>query len=171
MSRKTRRKQKSKKKNPETGGGDPTVLTWRVHPLRDNFARSAFALAVLLLMGGLGWMIFSDSDIITRIVVGLGTMLVLFLAMSRFFLPTVYKFDNEGFDIKNGLFRKSLYWDNFKAFKHDEGALMLSPFESPSRLRSLRAVLLLLDRKRREEIISFVHKKVAVDETTRSDTE
>jgi len=170
MSRKTRRKQK-RKKTPAAQQQKKASLTWSVNPSSESFGKSMFAVVMLLVMAALTYWLLEDVDRTFAAVGALIAMIIMFLMLSRFFLSTHYLLDDEGFQIKNGLTRKRLHWEDFKAFRHNESALMLSPFESPSRLRSLRAVLLLLDRERREEILDFVRSKVAVDETAGTDTE
>jgi hypothetical protein len=164
------RKKRSKKRQAQSPAAEQkNVLRWRVHPFAESFYKSAVAVGALFAMGALGYGIFWDFDG-WGVPAAAGSMAIFLLALSKFFLPTFYAFSPDGIEIKSLFSAKKYDWGRFRAFRHDESRVMLSPFEDPSRMRSRWAVTLLLDKKRGKEIIDFVRTKVAVDESHRADT-
>ncbi len=166
MSKKNRRKQgrKNKEQAPSRDRKKETRVSWRVHPLCEHPFKGVTAVVAVLTFGGLAYLFFDDTEY--ALLAGIGATIFLFLMLSRFFIPTVYSLSKECIEIRNGLTVKKLPWSRFKAFRYDDTCVMLSPYESPSRLRSIRAVMLLMDKKRKAEIVGFIKKEVATDETT-----
>ncbi len=115
-------------------------VTWTAHPLRSESPVKSASL-VIIIFG-------------TSVVVGLSfqsiyfaffSVVVLTVAMSRYFLPTHYAIDGQGIAILHmGVCRHHL-WSQFRRVTRHCDGLFLSPFDRPNRLDSFRGHFLRTD--------------------------
>lgn len=79
---------------------------------------------------------------------------VLLLASFRdFFLPTHFRFDDQGITISGALrATRKFPWNRFRSFIVDRNGLFLSPYTKPRWLESQRGVFLALSCDQRQEV-------------------
>lgn len=114
-----------------------TPFTWTSHPLRDEpMPKSVFLILIILSSSFIiGWSFQSYTFALVSCV-------LLSTAMSRYFLPTRYTLDENGFVITHLGFKKTYAWSQFhRADPHPDG-IFLSPFTKPHRLDTFRGQFL-----------------------------
>ena len=130
------------------------TLSWRSHPVVDDFPRSALLVlvsaAVCVAMGvsfgGVGY--------------GLLAAALLGASLARYFLPTWYALDESGAAVRFlGQARRIPWAEVRRATVHRVG-VFLSPFERPSRLDSFRGTLLRFAGNA-DEVVAFVQERLA----------
>ncbi len=128
-------------------------MRWFSHPLVENKKRSVILFLFLCgifyftyLYYGLSWMFF--------------VMLVLFLSLFSYFVPTEYIFTEQEIIIKGLLFERKFLWSHFKRYYVDNRGIFLSPFSNPTRLENFRGVYIRFGKGDRDAIIRFVKRKI-----------
>ncbi|MFH1421469.1 MAG: hypothetical protein ABIH42_01955 [Planctomycetota bacterium] len=87
---------------------------------------------------------------------------ILFLSMSKFFLPTQYCADNNGISYSFLGIKKFREWKTFKnAYFHSTG-IHLAPFEQPSSLDSFRGLFILYGKGNKAEIKDFITTQIQI---------
>jgi len=87
-------------------------------------------------------------------------MLVLFLSLFSYFVPTEYIFTEQEIIIKGLLFERKFLWSHFKRYYVDNRGIFLSPFSNPTRLENFRGVYIRFGKGDRDAIIRFVKRKI-----------
>lgn len=113
--------------NPDNANG---AFTWRVHPATEHLGRLcagvaliiAFAAAAGLAAGSYLWSIFA--------------LIVLMIALNRFFLPSRFELDDEGITARYPFRTRRMKWSQLRRFAHDDEGGVLSPRRRPSRLNA-----------------------------------
>jgi len=129
------------------------MLQWRSFPLKEEPFRALLVLSIsaLFLYIAYDW---TEMWFLVMLCGG-----VLFLSLRRFFLPTVYRLDEEGVTIITGGWESRRRWSEFKnAYFHKIG-VHLSPFERPSWLDSFRGLFLRYSGNG-EEVERFVRERL-----------
>ena len=138
-------------KNGSLDGGE--TLEWNVYPARSHPRKTAIALCVIAAFclfvlwrtNAVIWAVFSAA--------------VLFLSLSRFFLPTHYTLTPGHLIINFMGIRRKKAWSEFRRADGVKGGVFLSPFAQPTRLDNYRG-LLLLCRNNKPEVLEFVQKRI-----------
>ena len=159
MSRKSKRRRKAARRD-EKSDAPSKALTWRVHPFAQSMMKSVIAIAAVLGMGGLGYWAFVDLGIEMGVLFGVGTSVVLFVALHKFFLPTTYVLSKDSIEVKR-LFRSiTADWERFRSFNNDDAGVLLSPYDSPTRKAMFRSLFLMFDDSRKEEILDYLRRRL-----------
>lgn len=118
--------------------GDPP-LVWTVHPAARRRPAAAGALAVIALAGlaaaevggGIGW--------------GTAAIVFLVLAVSPFLLPTHYRLDDEGVEVRHlgGVRRRA--WSEVRRVEPVPGGVLVSPYRVASFRDRVRGIVLRVD--------------------------
>jgi hypothetical protein len=127
--------------------------TWRVHPLRENWTRSALLLLFLLLLfSGVYWLFQSVS------VTLLSTIFVT-SSLYRYFVPFRYELYEHELVVSAPFYRVTKSWSDFRSFYTDNNGVLLSPFAKPSRLENFRGVYVRFGANR-SEALDFIKNKI-----------
>jgi len=115
------------------------ALSWRVFRAGEAPARTllvtAFLIAVVVIAG-----------VYYGPLMGFVAVLVLFLALNTYYLPTTYTFDQRGITTDKLLFHYTRGWNEFRSFVRTSGGVVVSPFKSWTYLDNFRGIHLLLPR-------------------------
>ena len=111
-------------------------LKWRAHPFRDEAPRSYAVAAALLALcavmnlafGGWLWTFLAAC--------------LLFGSLARWFLPTEYRLDSDGVEVRFLGRRVRRAWSSFRNLYPHSVGLHLSPFDRPSGLDPFRGLFL-----------------------------
>ena len=130
------------------------MLRWKSHPIVDEYPRSlllpvivlAVCIAVHFLFGGPGWALLAAA--------------FLAVSLARYFLPTTCELSGDGARLRFLGAVRLMPWSRVRRVDVLPGAVLLSPFEKPSRLDSFRGVYMRLCRNA-DEVVSFVEKSVS----------
>lgn len=79
-------------------------------------------------------------------VMGLVALLVLFLALNSYYLPTTYTLDEKGITTDKLLFHYTRGWKEFRSYVRTSGGVVASPFRNWTYLDNFRGIHLLLPR-------------------------
>lgn len=118
---------------------DDAVLAWTVHPAAQRRGVAAATLGVIALAGlaaaevgrGIGW--------------GVAAVVFLVLAVSSFLLPTRYRLDADGVEVRHfgGVRRRA--WSEVRRVVPVPGGVLVSPYRAPSFRDRLRGLVLRID--------------------------
>ncbi len=127
--------------------------TWRVHPLRENWTRSALLLLFLLLLfSGVYWLFQSVS-------VALLSTIFVTSSLYRYFVPFRYELYEHELVVSAPFYRITKPWSDFRSFYTDNNGVLLSPFTKPSRLENFRGVYVRFGANR-SEVVDFIKNKI-----------
>lgn len=118
------------------------IIAWRAHPAAERLGRAALAsLAVLAASAGI-------ATIGESAYWGVVALIVLVLALNRFFFPSRFSIDEEGIVARYPLRTVRMRWDELRRFAHDRYGGYLSRRIRPSRLDAFSGMHLLFDEDR-----------------------
>jgi hypothetical protein len=126
-----------------------SILTWKVHLLRENPVKALLILPVLTLSLLVCYIIFHNV---------LGMAVTLFLITSSFadfLFPVRYDITRQGASAKTLLGRTVIEWNRVKKYYLDDHGIKLSPLHRQTRLEAYRGVYLRFG-GRRDEVIEAV---------------
>lgn len=127
--------------------------TWRVHPLCENWTRSAvLVLFLLLLFSGVYWLFQS-------MFVAFLSALFVIGSLYRYFVPFRYEFYEGQLVVTAPFYSLTKPWSDFRSFYTDKNGVLLSPFAKPSRLENFRGVYIRFGGNR-SEVVDFIRAKI-----------
>ncbi|MEE2874680.1 MAG: hypothetical protein VX893_17430 [Candidatus Latescibacterota bacterium] len=130
------------------------VIRWQVHPLRWEPPVKSALLAGLILASAASAAIGFEHWLY-----GAFSLIVLVIALSRYFFPTLYALNGEGFVSAHlGLSRRRS-WAEFQRVDEHRDGVFLGPFTRSGRLDSFRGVFLRFHQNR-DEVVYFVRHYV-----------
>lgn len=128
-------------------------LQWVAHPAKKSPARTTLAVAAVLLAGLFaGWAMQAPGF-------GILALIVMFAALSKFFLPTRYIFTDETVSIKSLTTTFTRPWNQIRSFYVDKNGALLSPFVTRSRLENFRGMYLIFG-DNRDAAIEFIKSHI-----------
>ena len=129
------------------------MLIWVVHPVFDNWKRSAVLVAFLIML--IAAVYFASQSIYLTL------LSVFFLAgaLYKYFVPFRYQFDNQKVTIQSFFYRFEQDWTNFRSFYVDQNGILLSPFARPSRLENFRGVYIRFGNNK-GAVIDFIKQQI-----------
>lgn len=131
------------------------LLTWTTHPIRKRPLVSVLVV-ILIMAAGMAAYYTMDSKAF-----GVLAMVVLFLSLAKFFLPTKFIITDKTITIKTTTQKTTKPWSIFRSFYPDRNGVLLSPFAEPSRLENFRGMYLIFADNREQvvETLSTILKK------------
>ncbi|HNY11483.1 MAG TPA: hypothetical protein PKK26_07845 [Candidatus Wallbacteria bacterium] len=133
--------------------------SWKVHPFSENRYKAIFVIIVFIAFAKLSYD-FTDSFFMA--IFGL---LLLFMSLRQFFLPTVYTIDSEKIVIKNLFGPRIEKLSKFHKFFKDKNGIFLSAEPDSKVLDQFRGLFLLAGAADKEAVIEIL-KGVFKDERT-----
>ncbi|CAN0253200.1 unnamed protein product, partial [Phaeothamnion confervicola] len=124
-----------------------------LHPARRYPLRT---LALLLFVGALGLLLGHLLPPLTA----LALLAMLVFNLSEHFLPSRYRFDDEGFEVRRGPWRHAYSWTKFKGYCPDRNGILLSPFSVRHSLEAFRGTFLALERGDKERLIAWLSPRL-----------
>lgn len=130
------------------------MVSWRAHPLRDgapaSYAVTASLAGLCVLMryafGGWEWAALAAA--------------LLFLSLARWFLPTEYRLDDAGVEVRFLGRAARRPWSDFRALYAHRMGVHLSPFVRPQALDPFRGLFLRFAPGRGPEVEAFCRARV-----------
>lgn len=135
------REEKSDVVSPATLEQDEgAVLEWSCHKAKQKPLLAALVSALNLTFGIVVFYATERSAIFAGL-----ALVILFLSLSRFYLPIRYRLSDRRIMIKT--MTQTLYkdWSVYRTCYPDKNGVLLSPFIQPSRLENFRGVYLLFN--------------------------
>ena len=129
-------------------------LTWEVHPLRENWMRSALLLLFLLLLFlGIYWLFQSVS-------VSLLSAIFVTGSLYKYFVPFRFELYEHQLIVTAPFYRLTKPWSGFRSLYVDKNGVLLSPFAKPSRLENFRGVYVRFGANQ-SEVVDFLKAKIS----------
>jgi hypothetical protein len=129
------------------------TISWQAHKAKETPKKTLFVLifiivfaVFLIIFYGLFWALLA--------------LIILFLSLNAYFLPTTYTLTDNGIIIDKKLFSNKLEWSRFRKYYMTTNGIVLSPFTQKSFLDNFRGVHLLLPKQHSEEIVIFIKNKL-----------
>jgi hypothetical protein len=129
-----------------------SVFAWQAHPARE---RRAGASAALIVIAGLTAAAYLSFGVAWAVL----TVVVLVLALNRFFFPSRFEIDDQGITARYPLRRQRFQWRNLRRFVHDEHGGYLSTRARRSRFDAYSGMHLLFGTKP-ETVIQQIQSRV-----------
>ena len=136
---------------PEEDEGE--FLAWTCHPVKRSPWKSVAVSSLILFFGILVW-IGTDSRLFTSL-----SIVILFLSLSKFYLPTGYKLTSKKIYVKTMTQTVVKEWKIYRTFYPDKNGVLLSTFAGPSRLENFRGLYILFS-DNREQVVEFVRNRM-----------
>lgn len=135
------RKVKSNEVSPVTPLQDEGAsLEWSCHKAKQKPLQAALVSALNLTFGIIVYYATERSAVFAGL-----ALVILFLSLSRFYLPIRYRLTDRRIMIKT--MTQTLYkdWSIYRSCYQDKNGVLLSPFVEPSRLENFRGIYLLFN--------------------------
>lgn len=129
-------------------------FSWRAHPAKERLTHTTVALVVILAFAALAYLAFGSPGW-----AGL-SIVVLVLALNRFFFPSRYTIDEEGITANYPLRKVRMLWKDLRRFVHDRHGGYLSTRARKSRLDAYQGMHILFD-DQRDRIIECIDRLMA----------
>jgi len=153
--------------NREPEPDEGVVLEWTCHKAKRNPLLTALVSALILVFSIVVFYATENSAVFAGL-----AMVILFLSLSRFYLPIRYRLSDRRIMIKS--LTQTLYkeWSVYRTCYPDKNGILLSPFVQPSRLENFRGIYLLFNDNARE-VTEFVKARIgrAAPETNKAPEE
>ncbi len=129
-------------------------MTWRHHPLRVKPWWQTAALLFIMISFAAVVYFTMDNDLI----VSLAVLLILFLAMLRYFLPTSYEISDKGVAVTFLSITRFRSWNEIRRYVVFNDGLVVSQFSRPHRLENFRQLYLKYNPEQQREVQTCFEK-------------
>lgn len=127
--------------SPERANRPAVLLEWSVHLAGTRRARTAAALAVIIIASTFVSLLWHSPGL------GIVAFVLLLLATSEYFFPIRYSITEQAVHCRNFLNYRRLAWKSVRSCFPDGDGIKLSPLTRPSRLEAFRGIYLRLPSK------------------------
>jgi hypothetical protein len=110
-------------------------ITWSSHPARENPVKLGMVVTITTLFLVFFWLVAGPWWCFL-------TLVVVFLSLYSFWLPTRYTLDEGGIEVSRFLYKRRFDWARFRRYEVDKGGIFLGTFSKPSRLDPFRGLYL-----------------------------
>ena len=136
------------------GDAHTREISWRVHPLVENWKRSGILLLFLSCILAVIYFGFES------IVVVLLSAILLIGPLYKYFLPFQYHCSIESLVVSACCYKLERPWSAFRSYYVDKNGVLLSPFAKPTRLENFRGVYVRFGKHSPEEIVNNIRHKI-----------
>ena len=149
----------------ETIPKNQPLFSWRAHPAMERKTHAFAGAGVILFVGGVVFvMVRVDGAVMGLAAAWAGlSVLVLGLALNRFFLPSRFSIDEEGITASFPLRRRRFRWADIRRFAHDRHGGYLSTRARRSRLDAYSGLHILFG-SRDDEVIEQIRAHLRLGE-------
>jgi len=134
----------------ENTGNETTTLDWISHPAFEEPWRNLIVLFFLIVTALALWL---GTGSINWAVLG---VIALLFAVRQWFIPTHYRLDEQGVQVRVLCWRRRKNWSAIKRASTDRNGVLLSAFAQPSRLDAFRGMFLRFSGNR-EQVMAFIN--------------
>jgi len=114
-------------------------LSWRIFRAQETPVRTLFVTLFVIAVIVIALWYYGP-------IMGLVSLLVLFLALNSYYLPTTYTLDQKGITTDKLLFHYTRGWNEFRSYVRTSGGVVVSPFRNWTYLDNFRGIHILLPR-------------------------
>lgn len=132
----------------------PEEIEWRVHPLFENFWRSALLIVIMAatLVGVWAWTGYGGLVLLA--------LIFLVVSMAPYFFPTRYYLTSEGIEINFLGVKTFRAWSRYKNFYTHDVGVHLSTFTKPNGLDAFRGNFIRFAPNNRDEVLRFLNAHI-----------
>lgn len=141
---------------PATEAAPQPLLEYVCHPAKRNRTITILTTVFLLICVVLVYLI-SFSPFMTA----LGAI-ILFVALTGFYLPTRYSFYDDYFIVKTTTQSVRKEWSQYRSYYADKNGVLLSPFARRTRLENFRGIYIKFAGNR-DEVLKVVAAKISFE--------
>jgi hypothetical protein len=127
--------------NPEsqsaTDQPSPASLSWRIFRAQETPVRTLIVTLFVIVVIVIALLYYGP-------IMGFVALLVLFLALNSYYLPTTYTLNEKGMTTDKLLFHYTRGWKEFRSYVRTSGGVVVSPFRNWTYLDNFRGIHLLL---------------------------
>lgn len=117
----------------------PQPLSWRIFRAQETPVRTILVTLFVIAVIVIALLYYGP-------IMGLVALLVLFLALNSYYLPTTYTLNERGITTDKLLFHYTRGWSEFRSYVRTSGGVVVSPFRNWTYLDNFRGIHLLLPR-------------------------
>lgn len=129
-------------------------MQWSHHPLKDKpWWQSLFLIGTILLFAAIVFVTMSGD-----IILSVASLVILFLAMSRYFFPTHYEINEKQVAMHFFAMKRIYTWENVRRYIVFQDGIVVSPFSKPSRLETFRQLYLKYRPEQKDEVVRYFEK-------------
>jgi hypothetical protein len=126
--------------NPPAAAQPPSApLSWRIFRAQETPVRTLLVTLFVIAVIVIAARYYGP-------VMGFVALLVLFLALNSYYLPTAYTLNEAGITTDKLLFHYTRGWNEFRSYVRTSGGVVVSPFRNWTYLDNFRGIHLLLPR-------------------------
>jgi hypothetical protein len=122
---------------PPAPGIEHATLSWRIWRAQETPVRTM--LVTMLIVA-----IVVVALVYYGLIMAVAAVLILFLALNSYYLPTTYVLDQQGITVNKAMFRYTRRWNEFRSFVRTSGGVVVSTFSNWTYLDNFRGIHLLL---------------------------
>ncbi len=86
-------------------------------------------------------------------------VLILLGSLAPFYFPTSYRMTEDGISIRTATGSREKTWGLYRRYEADRYGVLLSPFDTPSRLDRFHGLNLRFDTLDRERVLDFIRQR------------
>ena len=130
-------------------------LSWTVHPLVENWKRSALLGIFLCFLFFCIYWGFRSAPVVVL------SALFLLGSLYKYFLPFRYQCATDRLIVTACCYRLEQPWATFRSSYVDANGILLSPFAKPTRLENFRGVYVRFGTQPSESVVDFIRARMA----------
>lgn len=139
------------------------IVSWRAWPARKRPGKAAFAAGIILAFAALitSWCLLDGVSLAFSILAGAAALLVMVLALNRFFFPSSFTIDAHGLTANHPLRGRPrrIEWKDVRRFLHDGHGGYLSRRAVASRFDAWQGMHILWDGDR-DRLVSAIRARI-----------
>lgn len=129
-------------------------MEWRIFLARQNPGK---AVSVVILIFICAYLVQLGTE---DLLLSLASFLVLFMAVSSYYVPVRYLFTDTHIYRLTIFSRQSRQWEAFHNYQSNGNYIRLTTMKKSSRLDNYRGMLLICPTRKKDEILAFVEAKI-----------
>ena len=129
-------------------------LSWTVHPLVENWKRSALLGIFLCFLFLCIYWGFRSAQVVVL------SALFLLGSLYKYFLPFRYYCETDRLIVTACCYRLERPWATFRSSYVDANGILLSPFAKPTRLENFRGVYVRFGTQPSESVVDFIRARL-----------
>jgi hypothetical protein len=142
---------------PDAAQNRAEEFAWKAHPFRERLPAGILASTLILALAGVMFVSMGPAWSVV-------TVLVLILALNRFFFPSRFEIDRDGVAARYLLSRKRYAWSSVRRFLWDERGAFLSTRGRRSWLDAYSGLTVLFG-PHRAEVLKLIHRHMDASST------
>lgn len=129
-------------------------MEWRIFLAKQNRGKAVSVVILILICAYLVYLGTEDT------LLSLASLLILFLAVSSYYVPVRYLFTDTHIYRLTQFSRQSRQWEAFHNYQINGNYIRLTTMTKASRMDNYRGMLLICPTRKKDEILAFIETKI-----------